>query len=99
MTQNHTVMVKLNSSGQVQNRIEVHNNNVDEFKALGYISTITNSQIIPQSILKSSDQSLSEFDKLESRVKTLESQLVILLEKDALTFFQKIKLFFKNLFN
>ena len=98
MTQNHTVMVKLNSSGQVQNRIEVHNNNVDEFKALGYISTITNSQIIPQSILKSSDQSLSEFDKLEARVKLLEDCLTILVKKDAMSFFQKIKAFFKNLF-
>ena len=97
MTQNHTIMVKLNSDGQVQNRIEVHNDNINQFKNLGYIIPAAEGQIIPQSILKSSDQSLSEFDKLEARVKTLESQLVVLIEKDARTFWQKIKLFFQRL--
>jgi hypothetical protein len=98
MTQNHTVMVKLNSDGQVQNRIEVHNDNINQFKNLGYIIPAAEGQIIPQSILKSSDQSLSEFDKLEARVKYLENCLMILVKKDSLTFFQRIKAFFKNLF-
>lgn len=98
MQNNHTVMIKLNNKGQIQNRIEVHNQNIDDFKTRGFVVSTTSGQVLPQSILNCEDaEVVSEFDKLEARVKTLESQLVVLIEKDARTFWQKIKLFFQRL--
>jgi hypothetical protein len=81
-------MAKFNSDGQIQNRVNIHNQHIDKFKALGYIETA-------EKVVEELPPKIEQ--EVESLVPAIKQDARI-AEVKVLSFWQKLVLCFKRFF-